>query len=108
MDEQSGIYSIKCSCNKKYFGQSRRAVKTRWTDHNKYISKNEETKSAMASHILHNLDHNIVKERFEMVQPVRDSRRLDCWESILMHKHKDNLINTRPPPLVSELIKQCI
>jgi hypothetical protein len=60
----SRIYSIKCNtCNKRYIDQTSRSLKTRFTEHFRYIKTNN-PRSAYALHIL-NIDMNMFPYKTE-------------------------------------------
>jgi hypothetical protein len=96
--EKSGIYKITCTkCEKYYFGQTKRNLKTRFKDHINNIKKSEGEKSAAAHHILTAKYHNKNPEhlQIELIRPVNKPILLNAYESIEIHKHKhdDKLLN---------------
>ena len=45
-----GIYSIPCSCEIEYIGETGRSMKTRFKEHSAYIRHDRHKKSALAEH----------------------------------------------------------
>lgn len=105
--KKSGVYMIKCSCEKCYVGQSSRAIIERWKDHNKHIAKNEYDKSSVAAHILDNLNHELHLDNFKLIKMVTNKQKLDAWESLYIHKYSNNLLNNGEPPISSSLFSLC-
>ena len=106
--QKSGIYRVKCeSCNHIYVGQSRRAVRTRWKEHVSDV-KNKNLNNAVALHYNQNNTHKFDERNCsELIKTVRSEYYLDAWESLYMNKFDDHLMNVRPPPLDSKLLKFC-
>ena len=91
--EKSGIYKITCTkCEKYYFGQTRRKIKTRFKEHINHIAKNEGEKSAAAHHILTATHHDKNPDHLqvELFKTVTKPYLLDAYESIEIHKHSDD------------------
>lgn len=99
--EKSGIYCIKCpECGKKYIGQTRRIITTRFNEH---ISESRVAKktgrggrhfsSAVAKHICDE-GHNIGIEDITVIKEIGERRKLDFYESLTIHREdEDNLMN---------------
>jgi hypothetical protein len=80
----SGVYKITCSCGKNYFGQTKRPIKKRFTEHLGYIRRGE-NKSGIATHILEE-DHSITLDNVKWIR--EDKNLIDriiregyniCW-----------------------------
>lgn len=80
--KKSGIYEIECKkCKRKYYGQTKRSIETRFNDHKSYIRLNQPNKSAIASHVIFECEENINIENVKLLHQVNDDRRLDAYES---------------------------
>lgn len=91
--EKSGIYCYECSvCLRKYYGQTKRSIETRFKDHCACIRLNHPYKSAIASHVLIDGHENINKENLCLLRQVNDDRRLDAYEAFHIQKD-DNPLN---------------
>lgn len=80
---KAGIYAIECvDCQRKYYDrQTKRNVSKRFSEHMKYIAKNEPRKSAIAAHVL-NENHFIVSvANLQLIKNVAAERKLDAYES---------------------------
>lgn len=103
---QSGIYSIKCNdCNKEYFGQTRRAIKIRYGEHERHINKNEPDKSSVAKHMIEN-QHTTSIENLKLVQKVNKYYKLDAYESLYIHKNKDIAMNENDGPIYNSVFNK--
>lgn len=102
--EKSGIYEISCDCGVHYIGQSRRAIKNRFSEH--INLKNKNNFSPIADHIK-STSHTIKLENLQLVEEVHDNRRLDALESFYIQKYKKHkiLLNQDNGPLQSLLLK---
>lgn len=99
-EEKSGIYEISCkSCAAKYRGQTCRRIGERYKEHERAFRKKQATKSAMAQHCIE--DYHEIGE-VKLLKEVTDRRRLDAWESLMIHKG-NNLVNVDPAPIQSTL-----
>jgi hypothetical protein len=102
--QKSGIYRILCQiCSKTYFGQSRRAILTRYKEHCSHIKYNRPTKSAVAEHVLKENHFNITTKDLKLVKQTRNIRQLDVLESIHIHKNKTHMMNNVYGPVSSSL-----
>jgi len=92
--EKSGIYELTCqTCGAVYVGQTRRTVIKRYKEHLACVRKNPD-RSSVATHIVDNIsrnqpDHVIPIENVRLLKEVRQRRRLDLYECIYIHKHKN-------------------
>jgi PHD/YefM family antitoxin component YafN of YafNO toxin-antitoxin module len=92
--EKSGIYELTCkTCGAVYIGQTRRTVIKRYKEHLTCIRKNPE-RSSVATHIVDNMeknkpDHVIPPENVRLLKEVRQRGKLDVYESLYIHKHKN-------------------
>lgn len=102
---KSGIYQISCpECNKIYIGQTRRDIFTRFKEHRRHFIYNQPEKSAVAKHLMdHGSTEIITKNNMELKKEVRIKQQLDGWESLYMQKHKHQLMNIEPAPIISNL-----
>lgn len=101
--KKSGIYGIGCSvCDEKYIGQTKRNIETRFGEHEANIRLNRPEKSAVALHV-NETDHEISIDNLKLVKQVNSERELDAWESILMYKNRNILMNTKEAPIHSPL-----
>lgn len=102
--QKSGIYQILCqNCNKLYIGQSRRAILTRFKEHCAHIKYNRPTKSAVAAHALNENHLEVKSTNLKMIKQTRKVQQLDGWESIHIHKNKNQLMNNVQGPISSSL-----
>lgn len=80
--QRSGIYSISCgNCDGVYYGQTRRNLQTRFREHSAYIAKNQESRSALAGHVLQHGHFDVSVDNLSLVKQVNDERKLDAYES---------------------------
>lgn len=78
-NQKSGVYSIECEiCHRKYYGQTKRSIETRFKDHCACIRLNQPTKSAVASHVLLDGHEDININNLCLAKQVNDNRRLDA------------------------------
>lgn len=99
MEEKSGIYCIKCPvCGNKYFGQTKRLIITRFNEHisesraaKKTGSKGRHFNSAVAKHICEE-GHNIGTQDVSVVKEVYDRRKLDFYESLMIHREEEETL----------------
>lgn len=105
--DKSGIYKIEWDdCEEIYIGQSRRAVKERFDEHLKYISKQITDKSAVAKHSCI-LKHNITLDNCSLIKEVHNPQHLDAIESwhIKQNKKMDRkMMNADEGPIISCLM----
>jgi len=109
-EERSGIYEITCShCDKKYIGQTRRALKNRYDEHLRAVRlKNMNNAVAVHAYDLNNsAPHTqFSSENIRLVKMVNNSTKLDAYESIYISINK-NLMNLEPGGIQSPLF-ECI
>lgn len=92
--QKSGIYSISCNdCELVYYGQTRRTIGTRFKEHISHVRYNREEKSSVASHIL-NSGHSINISNLSLEKVENNYRKLNAWESIIIHKNKHRKMNS--------------
>jgi len=93
----SGIYQLKCNtCKHAYIGQSGKPITTRYKEHLRYI-KNNNPISAYAAHILNNRhEFGPTEETLKLLKPCTKGTRMNCWESLFMHVHYKQVIDTNP------------
>lgn len=97
--EKSGIYRIQCShCAKRYIGQTRRLVTTRFNEHvneARVIKKKRKAvdryRSTVAKHIVEE-GHDIEISDVDIIKEVNDNRKLDFYESLTIHKENRELL----------------
>lgn len=88
-NEKSGIYEITCeNCPAKYYGQTRRSVKTRYKEHLRAIKIKNIADSAVAVHAVNNKHWNFDDSNVELIKPVSDPRYLDAYESFFIYNHR--------------------
>jgi len=90
-EETDGIYEIVCSCQKSYIGQTKRKIKTRVKEHQRYIAK-QTVSSELSQHVIEE-GHHIVGYR--KVKTVRTQKERDIWEAAFIIKRGDKLIKKR-------------
>lgn len=108
--ERSGIYEISCeNCNKKYIGQTKRSIKTRFKEHISCIKNKQINRSSVAAHVFASSDnneppHNIgpFEESVRLLKTVQNPRKLDAYESLLISKTK-NVMNADNGNILSPL-----
>ncbi|XP_055846975.1 uncharacterized protein LOC129912629 [Episyrphus balteatus] len=88
--EKSGVYEIKCKCGRKYYGQTKRSVATRFKDHQNYIKNNDSKKSAIAAHALHEQHLPITLNDVRLLASVADA--------LGNYKNSQSWINKRSAP----------
>jgi hypothetical protein len=89
----SGIYQLKCNtCKRLYIGQPGRPITTRYKEHIRYIKNNNPT-SAYATHILNNRhEFGPTDEILKLLIPCTKGSRMNCWESLFIHMHHNNIL----------------
>ena len=100
--KKSGIYMLNCrDCSTKYIGQTKRQIKTRRDEHINDCFKPENQDSAMAYHCI-TQGHAI--EDVSLLKEVDEAFKLNCWESLMLQKHKEenlcNIIKTGNAPSI--------
>lgn len=98
--QKSGCYRIDCdeeNCNKIYIGQTRRNISTRFKEHNAHIKYNRSEKSAVAAHVLENQHFNI--KNVKLIKHIQNTASLDAWESLYIHRNKENIMNIDTAPI---------
>jgi Reverse transcriptase (RNA-dependent DNA polymerase)/GIY-YIG catalytic domain len=84
---KSGIYKITCKkCECFYIGQTKRAIKTRFSEHKNNAKKSECAKSAVAEHIITTPHHDTDDLEIKIVKQVNKPFLLDAYESIALQK----------------------
>jgi len=102
---KSGIYEITCNsngCGAKYYGQTKRNIKTRCKEYLDNIKKNQHTRSAVALHAQKNLHLNLTSYDIKLVKEVNKEQRLDAYESYFIQKC-NNAMNTDDGNIKSNL-----
>lgn len=104
--DKSGIYSIKCSdpnCDKLYVGQTKRSIKTRFSEHFAHIKYNRPEKSSVADHVLSN-NHSVCIDNLILLKTVTNPYQLDAYESLYIKKNlHNNVMNSDNGPIQSVL-----
>lgn len=100
--DMSGIYEINCNeCEKKYIGQTKRALNTRFKEHLAHAKYGREEKSAIAAHSIytgHSFNSNSLKLLKQIVKPIY----LNAWESyFISNTDKNILINNEDGPIAN-------
>ena len=102
--ERSGIYEINCSgCDKKYIGQTKRPIVTRFKEHIAHFRFNRPEKSAVAQHILET-SHPIELKNLKLIRTVTNNRELNAYESLYIKKYKQVLLNTDYGPIPNSVL----
>lgn len=105
--DKPGIYEIKCNiCHRKYYGQTKRSVKQRFAEHEKYIHNNEPRRSAFALHAVTEKHIPVSIDDVRLLKCVNDDRKLDAYESMYIYKD-DNALNADKGNIESDLFKFC-
>jgi hypothetical protein len=90
-NEKSGIYEINCKdCNKKYIGQTKRPIITRFKEH-----------VAHRKFVIFESDHRIDETNLKLVRSVNNCEFLNIFESIEIFKNKDRVLNADGGPIPS-------
>lgn len=98
-ENQSGIYEINCdNCDKKYIGQTRRNLKTRFNEHFSHIKFDREEKSAVAKHCL-TTGHTVSKQNSKLIKPISSPKLLNAWETFFINKSEAPLMNNENGPI---------
>lgn len=85
--DKPGIYRLTCSdCDSNYYGQSKRSVRKRFGEHEKYIRNNEPRKSAFAANALEHQHLQISEENISVLKCVNNEQKLDAYESMYIHR----------------------
>ena len=88
MLNKSGIYLWKCDdCHAGYIGQTKRNLKTRWSEHRREYEKDSVGISAIADHTL-DQGHNCFESGLKLLKEISNPSLLDAYESIYIHKMK--------------------
>ena len=99
-DEKSGIYELDCKCcDLKYRGQTRRKSIERYKEHRHFYNSNKPERSAMAKHCIE--EHHEMGG-YKLLKEVKEPRKLDAWESLLIGRSQ-TLVNIGFPPILSSL-----
>jgi hypothetical protein len=92
--KNSGIYNLKCNtCNKYYVGQTGRNLKTRYSEHTRYI-KNSDPKSAYALHILNNQhEYASIQDSMQLIKTCKKGWHMNITENLYMQLyHRQHLL----------------
>lgn len=101
--DSPGVYEITCSeCNRKYYGQTKRSIRTRCKEHCSYIQKKDTHKSAIAAHTLTEQHPMITIDNVRVRKSVNNTQKLDAIESMLIHRD-NNAINADKGNIISNL-----
>lgn len=85
--KKSGIYILNCdNCEMKYIGMSKRSIQTRRDEHIGDCKKPLNPESAMAYHCIS--ENHQIKD-VKLLKEVDEKHKLNRWESLELHKHKD-------------------
>ena len=86
-DIYTNIYSLKCNtCNMQYVWQTGRNLKTRFSEHHRYIRTND-PKSAYALHILNNRhEYGPLQPTMELLKICNKGWRMNTMESSYIQK----------------------
>lgn len=96
-EEKSGIYQINCDqCDKIYIGQTRRALKTRFKEHQAHFKHKNLERSAMAKHAIEE-DHYFTNVK--LVKEVRKPEQLDAYETLFIKKYQNFVLNNDTGPI---------
>lgn len=91
--KKSGVYVYECSeCKRKYYGQTKRDIETRFNEHCACIRLNQPQKSAIATHVIIDGHTQINKDNIKLLKQVNDDRRLDAYEAFYIQTD-DNALN---------------
>ena len=102
--DKSGIYEIGCNdCDKKYIGQTRRSVKTRFKEHVAHIRYGRSDKSSVADHVL-GTGHYIGIDNVKLIKAVNSNRKLDAYESLEIAKNDKTVLNRDKGPIPSSIL----
>lgn len=97
--DKSGIYEINClDCEKKYIGQTRRSIITRFKEHVAHAKFLRPEKSKVAQHI-YDSGHRINKEGLKLIKAVTSNRELNSYESLFIHQKGNCLLNSDKGPV---------
>lgn len=102
--QKSGCYRIDCAekdCNKLYIGQTKRNITTRFKEHTAHFKYNRPEKSSVAAHMLEN-EHFDIKD-VKLIKQIQNAASLDAWESLYIHRNRQNVMNTDTAPINSIL-----
>lgn len=97
---KSGVYRITCpDCNRIYIGQTRRNLETRLKEHVREaeLAARKHTtdfRSKVAEHIASE-HHTISREDIQLVDHIRDTRRMDVAESIEIYRTPQSMLLNR-------------
>lgn len=90
--EKPGIYQITCAiCGLKYYGQTRRTICKRFSEHQKYIQTNQPRKSAFANHVLYNEHFGTSSSNIKLLKQISDPNKLDAYEVYYIQNDADAL-----------------
>lgn len=99
----SGIYEISCNdCDLTYVGQSKRSITERLKEHVSAISHGHSFKSSVAEHMIEE-NHQMNVSESKRLKFVRESFKLDAWESLFINTATSELMNREPAPIFSYL-----
>ncbi|KAG8301980.1 hypothetical protein J6590_108521 [Homalodisca vitripennis] len=96
-ENKSGIYKINCEdCDKIYIGQTKRTIKKRFKEHERYYKYGQTDKSAIAKHAF---ETNHTFKNFTLLKEVHKQEELDAYETLYITKHKDTILNNDFGPI---------
>lgn len=97
INERSGIYEISCKdCDKKYVGQTRRSIQTRFKEHMAHLKYGRTEKSSVAQHAFDN-NHRIDISNLRLIRNITNSRQLDAFESLEINKCRNSMNSDKGP-----------
>ena len=88
--KQKGVYSIPCSCEIPYIGETGRSIQTRLKEHSADIIHDRHQKAALAEHA-HHSRHHIQIERTKLIAREDHYKRRKIREAIEIEKFPSNL-----------------
>ena len=83
------IYQLKCSCGKRYIGQTRRNLQFRMDEHNPATKKHTETD--VTAHLYNNSNHYIDFTKPEILATASTYRELSIKKTLLVQKFQPEL-----------------
>ena len=88
---------------KAYFGNTRSQLETRFKECCSHLKHNRVLKSAVASHALEEQHLDVTIDNLSLVKRINNKFELNAWESIFIHKNKDQMMNLDSSPIISPL-----
>lgn len=90
--EYWGIYEIDCECGKAYIGQTRRALKFRIKEHEKYVNECKINISSIAQHCWQ-CQHKFLFKQAKLIQKAQCPMELNTLEAFHIIKNKSRVVN---------------